>query len=158
MEDEGAEIHAESDHPLFPHRPVQTCHGMIGPYGEHPSRICGDVQFDIVTAGRAASLEPVVAEQMDAAVAEYVVRYGDKTRVQDKRTGSAKVDHHYDLKPTDAGLTVRVWGSAGHMGSILENDGAITKMATIVRRLVNHRPALEQAAGGAIHCQLARLA
>jgi acetylornithine deacetylase/succinyl-diaminopimelate desuccinylase-like protein len=154
MEDEGAKIKAESDHSLFPHRPVQTCHGMIGLYGEHPSRICGEVCFDVVTDGRAASFERVVAEQIEAAVAEYVERYGDKTRAEDQQTSRPKVDHHYDLESTDTGLTVRVWGSTGHMGSILENDGAITKMATIVRRLVDHRLALEQAAGGAVHCRL----
>src|ERR1035441_3070161 len=35
MEKEGAAIRAESRHQLFPQRPVQTCHGMIGPFGEH---------------------------------------------------------------------------------------------------------------------------
>ena len=45
MEKEGAAIRAESRHELFPQRPVQTCHGIIGPFGEHPSRICGEVSF-----------------------------------------------------------------------------------------------------------------
>src|ERR1039458_5135858 len=34
MEKEGAAIRAESRHQLFPQRPVQTCHGIIGPFGE----------------------------------------------------------------------------------------------------------------------------
>src|SRR6202012_2296993 len=47
LEKEGAAIRAESHHELFPQRPVQTCHGIIGPFGEHPSRICGKVTFKI---------------------------------------------------------------------------------------------------------------
>src|SRR5690606_27759557 len=47
MEKEGRAIRAESRHDLFPQRPVQTCHGCIGSYGEHPSRICGEVSFRI---------------------------------------------------------------------------------------------------------------
>ncbi|MBI5395333.1 MAG: M20/M25/M40 family metallo-hydrolase, partial [Verrucomicrobia bacterium] len=47
LEKEGAAIRAESRHDLFPQRPVQTCHGIIGSYGEHPSRICGEVSFAI---------------------------------------------------------------------------------------------------------------
>ena len=46
--DEGEAIRRESDHPLFPHRPVQTCTGILGPFGVHPSAICGEVAFEIV--------------------------------------------------------------------------------------------------------------
>jgi len=46
--DEGEAIRQESDHPLFPHRPVQTCTGILGPFGVHPSAICGEVAFTLV--------------------------------------------------------------------------------------------------------------
>ena len=46
--DEGEAIRQESDHPLFPHRPVQTCTGILGPFGVHPSAICGEVGFELV--------------------------------------------------------------------------------------------------------------
>ena len=46
--DEGEAIRQESDHPLFPHRPVQTCTGILGPFGMHPSAICGEVMFEVV--------------------------------------------------------------------------------------------------------------
>ena len=46
--DEGEAIRQESDHPLFPHRPVQTCTGILGPFGVHPSAICGEVAFEVV--------------------------------------------------------------------------------------------------------------
>jgi len=51
FEKEGRAIKAESRHALFPQRPVQTCHGIIGPNGEHPSRINGEVSFDICVEG-----------------------------------------------------------------------------------------------------------
>lgn len=61
VEKEGAAIHAESRHCLFPQRPVQTCHGIIGPFGEHPSRICGKVTFKIHFPKRLdKSAEPLV--------------------------------------------------------------------------------------------------
>jgi acetylornithine deacetylase/succinyl-diaminopimelate desuccinylase-like protein len=41
MQREGDTIKDESNHPMFPHKPVQTCNGILGPFGEHPSRICG---------------------------------------------------------------------------------------------------------------------
>ena len=46
--DEGESIRQESDHPLFPHRPVQTCTGILGPFGAHPSAICGEVGFEVI--------------------------------------------------------------------------------------------------------------
>jgi acetylornithine deacetylase/succinyl-diaminopimelate desuccinylase-like protein len=155
MGKEGRAIKSESDHPLFPHRPVQTCHGVIGPYGEHPSRINGRVDFDIefADAKTAAAARKRITDVVEFAVADYIGLYGDKTKVLDA-SGKPKVDHHYDLVPTERGFTVQVHGSTGHMGSILENDGAITKMATMVRALVRSRRAIEAAAGGKMQLRL----
>lgn len=138
MEKEGRSIRAESRHELFPHRPVQTCHGIIGDCGDHPSRINGDVSFDIVGSKSRTLVEDVIQFALD----EYCGVYGDKTKVIDEATGKSKVDHHYDLIETDCGYTVRVYGATGHMGSIFENDGAITKMMTMVRALMRSRAAL----------------
>lgn len=148
LEKEGRALRSESDHPLFPHRPVQTCHGIIGNCGEHPSRINGDVTFEIVfdshaTASQASGL---VRDLIEDGLKQYIGLYGDKTQVMDPLTGKPKVDHHYDLTPISEGFRVRVWGSTGHMGSILENDGAITKMAAMGRSLVRSRAAIERAA------------
>jgi hypothetical protein len=153
LEKEGRAIKAESRHPLFPHRPVQTCHGVIGPFGEHPSRICGRVDFEIQVPAT-VNVRLLVADVLESAVAEYTSLYGDKTKAPDA-TGRPKVDRHYDLIESPGGLLVRVHGSTGHMGSILENDGAITKMATMVRALVRSRPAIESAAGRPMRLGLA---
>lgn len=149
MEKEGRSIKSESDHPLFPHRPVQTCHGMMGPYGEHPSRICGRIDFEIGFEGakNPAAAKKRITDILEFAVADYCGLYGDKTKVLDE-AGKPKVHHHYDLVDAKDGFTVQVHGSTGHMGSILLNDGAITKMATMVRALVRSRKAVEREAGG----------
>jgi len=131
MQREGDAIKAESDHPLFPHRPVQTCNGMLGPFGELPSRICGKVVCTIDTGSRAAN----VREAIDRGLAAYVAAYGDRTKEVDPGTGRPKVDHHVDIDQDGDQLTLTVHGSTGHMGSLAENDAAITKWATIVREI-----------------------
>jgi acetylornithine deacetylase/succinyl-diaminopimelate desuccinylase-like protein len=129
MQREGDAIKAESDHPLFPHRPVQTCNGMLGPFGELPSRICGKVVCTIDTGGRVDDIRQAI----DRGIAAYVAAYGDRTKEVDPGTGRPKVDHHFDIDQDGDRLTVTVHGSTGHMGSLAENDAAITKWAHIVR-------------------------
>ncbi|MHC4886005.1 MAG: M20/M25/M40 family metallo-hydrolase, partial [Planctomycetota bacterium] len=143
MEKEGRAIRSESRHDLFPQRPVQTCHGMIGPYGEHPSRINGEVPFRVIydhtpTVGELQTLEDVIA----FALTVYTGIYGDWTVNIDEKTGKPKVDHHYDLTVEGTEVHITVHGSTGHMGAIFENDCAITKMAWMVQGMVRSRAAL----------------
>ena len=155
LEQEGRAIKAESRHALFPQRPVQTCHGMIGHYGEHPSRICGEVSFNLDVTGQvSAGVEACVTDCLEAALAEYIAVYGDKTKLIDRTTGKPKVDHHYDLTRTDTGFRCAVHGSTGHMGSILENDGAITKMGAFVRALYRSKAKIAARSGGAVTLSL----
>lgn len=148
MEKEGAAIRAESRHALFPQRPVQTCHGMIGPFGEHPSRICGRMSFAIEFETRPGpAAQALVQDCLEAGLAAYIGLYGDKTKVIDPATGKPIVPCHYQLRQKKTGLEVEVYGAAGHMGSIRERDGAITKAAFLVRSLVFSRSSLEKAAG-----------
>jgi acetylornithine deacetylase/succinyl-diaminopimelate desuccinylase-like protein len=156
LEQEGRAIKAESRHALFPQRPVQTCHGMIGHYGEHPSRICGEVAFDIQLGGTPDErVLACITDCIESALAEYIAVYGDKTQAVDQTTGKPKVDHHYDLATCDGGYRCAVHGSTGHMGSILENDGAITKMAAFVRALVRSRSRIEALLDGNMTLALA---
>jgi len=155
LEREGAALRAESRHPLFPQRPVQTCHGMIGPFGEHPSRICGEVAFNLRFEGPpTVRVEDLVRDCLEAGLAGYIGLYGDKTKVREAENGKPMVARHYDLKPVRHGFAVEVHGAAGHMGAIRERDGAITKMAHLVRALVNSKPRIESAAGCAVHLEL----
>lgn len=148
MEKEGAAIRAESRHPLFPTRPVQTCHGILGPFGEHPSRICGHVRFVIQFDRRPdPPTRMLVADCIQAALAGYTGYYGDKSQTLDPATGKPMVPRHYEIRAEGPCLKIDVYGAAGHMGSIRERDGAITKMAHLVRGLVASRGQIETSGG-----------
>jgi acetylornithine deacetylase/succinyl-diaminopimelate desuccinylase-like protein len=158
MEKEGVAIRAESRHPLFPQRPVQTCHGMIGPFGEHPSRICGEVTFTVrFEKPPGLRVLDLVRDCLDAGLAGYVGLYGDKAGLEDPATGKPMVPRHYDLREEGQFLIIEVHGAAGHMGSIRERDGAITKMAHLVRSLVFSKARIEQI-GGPVRFELGRQA
>jgi acetylornithine deacetylase/succinyl-diaminopimelate desuccinylase-like protein len=154
MEKEGAAIRAESRHKLFPQRPVQTCHGIIGPFGEHPSRICGEVAFKIHFKRKSdKTIETLVHDCLESGLASYVGLYGDKTKVVDPNTKKTMVARHYDLRRDGNGFEVKVHGATGHMGAIRERDGAITKMAHLVRSLILSRAKLS-AIGGVMQLDL----
>jgi acetylornithine deacetylase/succinyl-diaminopimelate desuccinylase-like protein len=53
------------------------------------------------------------------------------------------VVRHYDLKLDQKTVVLRVYGAAGHMGSIRERDGAITKAAHLIRSLVSSKRRFE---------------
>lgn len=148
LEKEGAALRAESRHPLFPQRPVQTCHGVIGPFGEHPSRICGEVAFTIrFNRPVGARLEELVRDCLESGLAGYIGLYGDKTKVRDETTGRRVVARHYDLKRASDGFVVTVHGATGHMGAVRQRDGAITKMAHLVRSLVYSKAKIQSMGG-----------
>ena len=132
VREEGRSIKDESEHPLFPHRPVQTCNGILGSFGEHPSRICGHIVVQIKTKAEKAVIEQCIASAVD----EYVSLYGDKTQVVDPVTNQKKVEKHFNLAETADGFKIDVYGSTGHMGSILENDDAILKFAHIAKHIL----------------------
>ena len=151
MEKEGRAIRTESRHALFPQRPVQTCHGIIGAFGEHPSRICGEVSFTIEFAKQPqAKAKALVRDCLETGLAEYIGLYGDKTQVKEASTGKPVVARHYDLSEDGPSIRVHVHGATGHMGAIRERDGAITKMAHLVRALVFSKNRLETAAGSPV--------
>jgi acetylornithine deacetylase/succinyl-diaminopimelate desuccinylase-like protein len=156
MEKEGRAIRAESRHALFPQRPVQTCHGIIGPFGEHPSRICGEVSLNIqFTRSVQPTAKELICDCLEAGLAEYIGLYGDKRQVKDPSTGKPLVARHYDLETDENRIRVHVHGATGHMGAIRERDGAITKMAHLVRTLTFSKARLELAAGCPVSFELA---
>ncbi|MEW6360106.1 MAG: M20/M25/M40 family metallo-hydrolase [Planctomycetota bacterium] len=141
MEEEGRRIKAESDHPLFPTRPVQTCQGILGPFGRHPSAVNDHIVLHIETDTSEGDLKVII----DRAIGSYCKDYDDKTKVVDPRTKQVLVERHYDLEGGDFQLTIH--GKAGHMGAILECDDAITKMAYIVRDLIAYRKSAGRSLG-----------
>jgi acetylornithine deacetylase/succinyl-diaminopimelate desuccinylase-like protein len=140
MQKEGNLIREESDHPLFPHKPVQTCNGILGPFGEHPSRVCGFVSFvikNIENTAQADEIKNCIQKGLDL----YTVKFGDKTRVIDPNTGKSKVEKHVDIRfePDTKKVFINVYGSPGHMASLHEHDAAITKWAYITREIVYYK-------------------
>jgi acetylornithine deacetylase/succinyl-diaminopimelate desuccinylase-like protein len=136
--DEGEAIRRESNHPLFPHRPVQTCTGILGPFGTHPSAICGEVAFELQGPGLPRPTQ--LRQLIEVGIQRYVDRYGDKTQVIDPGTGQPKVARHIDLDGNSGDRwSVTIYGATGHMGSLPQNDAAITKWAYVVRELIDHR-------------------
>ncbi len=150
LEIEGAKLKAEGRHPLFKPEHVQTNHGMLGMYGKHPSAVNDHVAIAMTVAGVANPdrLAMRVTEIIDAAVREYVQRYGDKTKEVDPETGKPKVERHYKLQVIGAGssptLRLDVYGKAGHMGAVARCDGAITKAAFILLALMQAGKAFAQ--------------
>jgi acetylornithine deacetylase/succinyl-diaminopimelate desuccinylase-like protein len=146
LEIEGAAIKAESNHLLFPDKPVQQSQGVLGPYGEHPSRICASIELEI---GTEADLDQFT-ETLERGLAAYVKRYGDKRQVLDPESGKPKVERHYSVESIPDGYRLAVWGCSGHMASILENDNACTKAAFLVEHilLVDPEAAIRFPGGG----------
>ncbi|HIE29073.1 TPA: M20/M25/M40 family metallo-hydrolase [Candidatus Poribacteria bacterium] len=138
LEEEGRKIKSESDHPLFPTRPVQTCQGILGSYGEHPSAVNDYVGFKISVDGISSKQ---LRQIVDEGVRAYRDDYGDKTKELDPATGKVKVEKHYNLSkiplypPFTKGeqYELEIFGKGGHMGAILECDDAITKGAYIIK-------------------------
>jgi acetylornithine deacetylase/succinyl-diaminopimelate desuccinylase-like protein len=133
MDREGAAIRTESDHPLFPQGPVQTSPGILGPFGEHPARVCGSVEF-VLTAEKPEATGEQPDSRLEAGLQEYICRYGDKAAEGGSGGNAAKLQRHYDLHPTTAGeIELRVHGLSGHMGALYENDNALIKAAYLLK-------------------------
>jgi len=132
LEREGQAIKAESNHPLFPKSAVQTNHGILGPYGEFPSRICGHIELELSVPCSRGILLGLLGKGLET----YTHLYGDKSRELSAENGTPKVSQHFDLEPLgkeeDNTYLLKVWGRTGHMGSIAENDNALTKAAFLV--------------------------
>lgn len=142
LEAEGAKIKAESNHPLFRPDHVQTSHGVLGCYGEHPSAVNDHVAV-VIEAKASANPERIamrIAEILDTALSEYTRIYGDKSKEIDPATGQPKVPQHFKLTSEPSGDSLRyrldIYGKAGHMGAIAQCDCAITKAAFLLKSLM----------------------
>ncbi len=142
LEEEGARIKAESNHPLFRPDHVQTSHGVLGCYGEHPSAVNDHVAFkmEVRASANPERIGMRITEIAETALAEYTRLYGDKSKEADPVTGQPKVPLHYKqtFEPSGDALGYRmdVYGKAGHMGAIAQCDCAITKAAFMLVALL----------------------
>lgn len=143
IDNEGRAIREESDHALFPHRPVQTCHGMLGPFGQHPSTICGKIACIIKVGNREADSKQINSALLNG-LSAYIDQYGDKTTIKDPETGANRLDRHFDYEQTPHGdIKITVHGLSGHAGSLFQNDAAITKWAYMMKSLLEARDQFE---------------
>ena len=134
LEVEGRKIKDESACLLSGKQSVQTCHGMIGIFGEDPFGICVKVEIEIETKTELPAVKDVVSN----AVMEYTSIYGDSTKSIDPVTGKPGLVRHFHLKElAPERFHLEINGFNGHTVTIFENDCAITKMAYIVRRIVS---------------------
>jgi len=139
LEEEGAEIKKESRHPLFLPHHVQTCHGILGPYGKHPSAVN---DYVALTVERLSAEE--AEKTVEKGVREYTERYGDKTGVTDPETGKPVVERHFSLRGEGPEkIILEIHGKAGHMGAIHKCDCALIKAAFVVRALLDRGARVE---------------
>ena len=132
--EEGLKIKKESYHPMFPQNPVYTCTGMFGQFGKHPSGICDYIELRIQGL-QDADYETAVGV-LETGLQKYIQIFTDKRNMIDPLTGLPKISVHYKIvKEKSYSYCICIYGSGGHMGSLPENDAAITKWAYIVREL-----------------------
>ena len=134
IEREGKKIKAESDHPLFPDRPVQTCHAVLGPFGKHPSTVCDEVVLRI-RGSDGDACEQTMRMVVESALQPYCAEYGDRTKETEPQTGQAKLRKHYEIERAPEGILLRINGRSGHMGRAAELDNAILKEVFIAQSL-----------------------
>jgi hypothetical protein len=120
---------------------VQTCQGIFGHFGKHPSSVNDSIVVRLYLPEESLA-EKMVAAARDG-VSKYCADYGDKT--QPGPSGQpAVVDSHYELvklsELVPGGYELRVHGKAGHMGAIKECDDAIVKAAYVLRKVLEDIP------------------
>jgi acetylornithine deacetylase/succinyl-diaminopimelate desuccinylase-like protein len=142
IDKEGRTIREESDHSLFPHRPVQTCQGILGSFGQHPSTICGEIAC-VIKGNKTDKVSEQIKTAIFKGLSTYIDRYGDKTKVIDTETGTSRLKQHFDFNQKNNGdIEITVYGLSGHAGSLFQNDAAITKWAYMMKSLLNARDEL----------------
>jgi acetylornithine deacetylase/succinyl-diaminopimelate desuccinylase-like protein len=130
LEAEGDTIRDESDHPLFPSRPAQTNHGVLGPFGSAPCTVCDRVELAVAAPGLD---ETELTAAVDRGVLAYCEQRGDKER-------AGHLLRHVSVEAAgDAAWRVVIHGIAGHMGSLDDRDGAVTKAAYVIAELAKLR-------------------
>ncbi|MFP4573690.1 MAG: M20/M25/M40 family metallo-hydrolase [Desulfobacterales bacterium] len=119
----GKDIKTSSKHALFSENDVQTCFGILGSHGHHPSSACTYV--DIRTH---CPQNSSLAENLPQ-----LVRSSFK-----KAVDSGKIIHHTNdpvVEPVCEGSaerTIRFTSEGGHMGSRTRDDDAILKAASTI--------------------------
>lgn len=127
----GLELQKNSSHALFSERDVQTCFGLAGPFGHHPSSACNHVELywdlpqDIEGNELIAKAGQIVRERLDEAVAAGRVRH---------LSDDPEIEMSYDA-PGRPQMKLVVHARGGHMGSHARDTDALAKAAEFIDAL-----------------------
>lgn len=126
----GRTLRNESEHPLFnAAKDAQTCFGMLGPFGLHPSSACDEVHLrwllapdtDEALQHRLDEAGHIVRSRMASAMAQGRLIHD----THDPELSLTRVGEH-------SAIEVRVTAIGGHMGSHERDSDALAKAAEII--------------------------
>lgn len=124
---EGRRIREESSHPMFnAPKDAQTCFGILGPFGAHPSSACDDVELRWPLDGEP---KESVLEQARSVIANALTAAIDGARLV-----HATKDPEVTLSGSEEQpeIHVRITARGGHMGSHERDSDALAKAAELI--------------------------
>jgi len=124
LEQMGRTLRKNSEHSLFPDKPVQTCQGILGAFGSHPSMICSELRLIVSTDCRKETIEEIIQKAQQ----EYFEEH------ESIRRGPGDISF-IKIHQRDPDYLIEVTGTSGHMGSSLEKTNAITLSAYLIEIL-----------------------
>jgi len=132
LEEAGNAIREESDHPLFPDRPVLTNHGIIGPFGSGPARVNDRIELEVRSDLDLATVEQVARRAVD----QYVADYGE----QPPEPGTADPHRHLSVEPlADGCCRITLHGGPDEVNRPDRCDSAAVKAAYVILDLADLR-------------------
>jgi len=127
--DAGRALRAESEHPMFnASKDAQTCFGMLGPFGQHPSSACSEVllRWPLIEDhdGALEQALRVIQQGMEEAVTSGQLIH----RARDPQVSLTRLGGK-------AAIEVQIFAKGGHMGSHERDSDALAKSAILIRAM-----------------------
>ncbi len=126
VENAGMDIKLKSRHPLFSRDDIQTCFGILGGYGKHPSSACTNLHIE-VTAKNGKLNESDLQNSMISAF--------DAALLAGEFTHKTEYPHIEAGGGGNSPLRLQFKSIGGHMGSKDRDSDAITKAASTITRM-----------------------
>lgn len=126
----GRRIREESSHPMFnAPKDAQTCFGILGPFGAHPSSACDKVELRWVFDDGLAESRHSLLEQ-----ARTVIAGAMQSAVEEGRLVHATNNPDVTLADsmTTPSIDVAITAKGGHMGSHERDSDALAKAAELI--------------------------
>lgn len=129
----GQALREESEHPMFnAHKDAQTCFGMLGPFGLHPSSACDEVTLRWALPGSGAETE-------DLERAEQVIQSTMASAILEGCLSHDTRDPEIQLVEVQGRCFIEATISAigGHMGSHERDSDALAKASGIILAMMD---------------------